>query len=284
MTQPFDHSRFDWYPDSLGGPGQVQNSGGHPRPPLRTPLGFFTVHYAGAGSSWLDHGDTPAELRGIEMNHARPQGKPNEYNSVSDSAAETWEYAGRFLAAHSGSPWNSTDWGHLALYGLEDLTELDASELIRGIRRARAQCVTAGYVSADHVVLPHNARRATTCPGVLWTNKAWWSRIVAVLTPADFDQPAAPPVISPPVITPPTLKDPNMLKALIQLAGTPHVYAQYTGGYKVWIRDGNVFDAYQFVSGMGLSVIPASARSLFEASGPIMGDRPVGVDSFGIPN
>ena len=75
-----------------------------------------------------------------------------------------------------------------------------------------------------------------------------------------------------------------MLVALIQLEGHSAVYAQYSGGYKVWIRDGNVFNAYKFVSGKSLTVIPATARALFEASGPIIGDRPAGVDAYGIPN
>jgi hypothetical protein len=194
VTQPFDHSRFDWYPNSLGGPGQVSNADGSPRPTLTVPLRVFGVHYGGAGASWTDLGDTAVELRGVEMNHARPSGKPNEYNSASDSAGETWEYAGRFRAAHSSGN-NGTVWGHLVLYGLEQLTEAEADGLIRGVRRARAQCVTAGYITADHVVEPHNQLPGaqTSCPGPLWTNKQWWARIVAPLTPADFDIPTSPP-------------------------------------------------------------------------------------------
>jgi hypothetical protein len=210
MSQPFDHSRFAWYPASLGGPGAVHNSSNQPRPPLQIPLRFFTVHYAGAGTNWLDFGDTAAELRGVELNHARPSGKPNEYNSASDSAGETWEYAGRFLAAHSGSPFNSTDWGHLALYGLEVLSESDAVGLIRGIRRARAQCVRAGYLTANHTVVAHGERRSTPCPGPLWSNRHWWGRITAPLTPVDFDQ-VAPLLPEPTPPSPPiTLEDPDM--------------------------------------------------------------------------
>jgi hypothetical protein len=201
MTQPFDHSRYDWYPPDLGGPAVVCKSDGTPRPALQVPLATFGVHYGGAGASWLDFGDTAAELRGIELNHARPAGKPNEYNSVSDSASETWEYAGRFQAAHSSGN-NGTVWGHLVLYGLEVLTEVEAHALIRGIRRARAQCVTAGYLTAGHIVLPHQLlpNANTSCPGPLWTNKAWWNEIAAPLTPADFDLVEVPA----PTPTPPT--------------------------------------------------------------------------------
>lgn len=189
-VQPFDHSRFDWYPAGLGGPGQVQRSDGSPRPALRTPLNIFGVHYGGAGTSWLDFGDTANELRGIELNHARPSGKPNEYNSANDSASETWGYAGPFEAAHSSGN-NATVWGHLVIYGLETLTEDQAQALIRGVRRARAQCVTAGYITPGHQVLPHQLLPGarTSCPGPLWTNRRWWAQIVAPLTSADFDQP-----------------------------------------------------------------------------------------------
>lgn len=202
MDQPFDHSRHDWYPPGFGGPAEVRGTNG-PRPALRTPLSTFGVHYGGAGTSWLDFGDTAAELRGIEVNHARPTGKPNEYNSASDSAAETWEYAGRFMAAHSAGN-NVTVWGHLTLYGLEVLSEADADGLILGVRRARAQCVHAGYITPAHLVLPHHLLPGarTPCPGPLWTNKRWWARIIALLTPADFDQVEPPPVVTPPITTP----------------------------------------------------------------------------------
>lgn len=230
MVQPFDHSRFDWYPPGLGGPAQVCKSDGTPRPGLRTPLGTFGVHYGGAGASWLDFGDTPAELRGIELNHARPAGKPNEYNSVSDSASETWEYAGPFQAAHSTNN-NGTVWGHLVLYGLEVLTETQASGLIRGIRRARAQCVTAKFITAGHIVLPHQLLPGaqTSCPGPLWTNKAWWNRIVAPLTPADFDQVVIEPrPPQPPPVTDP--EDPNMDTAGIVAVYQP-IGALVAAGY-----------------------------------------------------
>lgn len=177
---PFDRSRFDWYPPGLCGPEVVCNSSGNPRPQLAVPLRVFMVHYAGAGS-FLDPGDTRPELVGVEVNHARPSGKPNEYNSVSDSEGVTWEYAGPFLAAHAGD-WNSTRWGHLALLGVEPMTDEVAGRLIAGIRRARRQCVQAGYLTADHTVEPHSARRQTSCPGPLYSNPLYWQAITAPLT------------------------------------------------------------------------------------------------------
>jgi hypothetical protein len=185
-AMPFDFSRFDWYPDGLGGAAQVSRSDGRPRPALRTPLDTFAVHYGGAGTQWLDSGDTIQELRGVELNWARPNLTPNEYNSASDIDAQTWEYAGPFRAAHSGGN-NDTVWGHLCLYGLEAITEDQAQALIAGIRRARAQAVHAGYVTADHEVKGHQELNgaSTGCPGPLFTNKRWWAQITRpVLTDA----------------------------------------------------------------------------------------------------
>lgn len=187
MTQPFDRSRYDWYPTvTYNGvtftAAKVVNSDGSPRPALRTPLKVFTVHYGGAGQ-WLDTGDTHLELAAIERNHAIPRKKPNEYNSASDTDMLTWEWAGRFRAAHSAGE-NETAWGHLAVLGLELPTEQEADKLIAGIRKARAQAVAAGYLTADHVVEPHQNMPGaqTSCPGPLYTVKRWWNRIIAPLT------------------------------------------------------------------------------------------------------
>lgn len=177
---PFDRSRFDWYPAGLCGPEVVCSSSGTPRPPLAVPLDVFMVHYGGAGS-WLDPGDTDTELAAVELYHARPNSKPNEYNSASDSEMVTWEYAGPFLAAHCAGH-NATTWGHLALLGLEPMSEAVAGRLIAGIRRARRQAVSAGYLTASHSVEPHSARRATGCPGPLHTNPVYWQAITAPLT------------------------------------------------------------------------------------------------------
>lgn len=190
----FDRSRYDWYPTvTYNGvtysAAKVVNSDGSPRPPLAIPLKMFTVHYGGAGA-WLDPGDTASELASIERNHAIPQKKPNEYNSASDSDALTWEWSGRFRAAHSAGE-NDWAWGHLAVLGLELPTEQQADKLIEGIRKARAQAVAAGYLAADHAVTPHQLMpgAATGCPGPLYTVKRWWDRIAA---PLNSPQPPIP--------------------------------------------------------------------------------------------
>ena len=202
----FDHSRHEWYPtvrhDGVTFTAdKVVTSSGTPRPALPVPLTEFVVHYGGAGSSWLDFGDTARELAGVEAYHAIPNDKPNEYNSSSDSAAETWEYAGPYRGAHNGVH-NMRTWGHLALYGLERLDEADAAGLIAGIRRARRQLVDAGWLTWNHVVRPHSYYKQTSCPGPLATNSTWWNRIAAPLSsvepkpdplpPGDDMQPIAP--------------------------------------------------------------------------------------------
>ena len=232
MTSPFDFSRFDWYPAGLGGPGQVSMSDGRPRPALACPLNTFGVHYAGAGSSWLDSGDTIDELLSVELNHARPSGKPNEYNSVSDIDSATFEYAGPYRAAHSGGN-NDTVWGHLTLYGLEVMTEDQATRLIVGIRRARRQAVAAGYLTPDHQVLGHQelAGANTGCPGPLFTNKRWWAQITAPLStftppPPPLPQPAAP------TATPTETNDDDMLNDIVlwKKKGTANLFAVSLSG------------------------------------------------------
>jgi hypothetical protein len=195
----FDRDRHAWYPTVQHGDvtftaDKVIGSDGRLRPVLQ-PVDIFTVHYVGAGSSWLDHGDTADELAGIERNHAIPNKKPNEYNSASDSEGVTWEYAGRFRAAHSAGN-NETSWGHLVVVGLELPTEQQADQLIAGVRRARTQLVAAGALLRDHRVIPHaNMPGARTgCPGPLYTYRHWWDRLAAPLpqpepqpTPEDGD-------------------------------------------------------------------------------------------------
>jgi hypothetical protein len=216
MMSAFDRSRFDWYPAGFGGAAEVQGASGAPRPRLAVPLRTFTVHYTGAGTQWLDYGDTVPELRSIEQ-YARGVGKPNEYNSVSDSESVTWEYAGPFRAAHSAGE-NETAWGHLVLYGLEALTEAGAAALIAGVIKARVQCVKAGYLTPDHKVVPHcnMPGASTTCPGPLWTNTRWWAALSRPLVPADFG------VVEPPTVTLPE-EDPVAAIKFIALPPDPVV-------------------------------------------------------------
>lgn len=184
-----DHPRTLWYPANPrtgqpAGDPVTRNSSGTPRPSLPIPLDTFTVHYVGAGRTWLDTGDTADELAAIERDHAIPNGKPNEYNSASDSAGETWGYAGPFRAAHSEGE-NGWAWGHLVVHGLEVPTDIQARWLIAGIRHMRRQLVDAGYLTPDHRVLGHRQMPAagTSCPGPLYTNRVWWDRITAPLDP-----------------------------------------------------------------------------------------------------
>lgn len=196
-----DRSRTGWYPawTSARGPHPagdpvVRNSGGGERPRITgngmPPLDVFVVHYVGAGTNWSDTGDTAAELRGIERNHAIPSNKPNEYNSASDSEAVTWGYAGPFRAAHASGV-NTTRWGHLVVIGLEDHNAVE-TKLVEGVVRMRRQLVAAGFLSRTHRVEPHLAQpdASTTCPGGLWTDRDAWDAIAAPLV---YPTPPTPP-------------------------------------------------------------------------------------------
>lgn len=188
----FDLPRADWYPETgcykLVPPSK---SSCNPRPALAAPLEVFRVHYIGDGT-FLGRTDDAGILTEIE-NYARGAGKPNEYNSGSGLNALACEYAGGWQAAHA-SGHNATDWGHVVFLGHPEIpTDAQADRLIAGVRRTRAVCVNAGYLTRDHYVGPHNEVAAaghghghklsgTPCPGVLWENKVWWSKIAAPLT------------------------------------------------------------------------------------------------------
>ena len=310
----FDRSRYDWYPTVTRNgvtysADKVVNSDGSPRSRL-APVSVFTVHYGGAGQ-WLDQGDTHLELAAIERNHAIPQGKPNEYNSASDTDELTWEWAGPFRAAHSSGE-NSTAWGHLVVLGLEMPTEAQADRLIAGIRKARRQAVAAGYLTADHAVTPHRFMpdAQTSCPGPLFTVKAWWNRIAESLTAP------TPPVTQPqPQPQPITGDDDMSTKTILIDTGNnvPHgVWYLCDATTKVWIDNGHVAEQlmYRVMEAMGkalinytqspealplglklspnvaidghrYSVVQNSNPHLVASFGPIIGPRPSNVDEYG---
>lgn len=268
----FDHSRYDWYPTVthdgvLFTPDFVVSSSGAPRPRLATPLDTFTVHYGGAGADWLDPGDTATELAKVETYWSIPQKKPNEYNSASDSEAKTWEWAGPYRAAHSAGN-NDSSWGHLCVLGLEVPTSAQADRLIEGIRRARRQAVTAGYLTPNHRVVPHRNMMGaqTSCPGPLYTVSSWWDRIAAPLEP-----------VTPP---PPPTGGNSVFQKMIKQTGDPAVWALYSGGYKTWVPSEGARDFLIFAGGKPVEEIPVN-RSVMQATGPVFGPIPAGYDEWG---
>lgn len=184
MSSAFDVDREEWYEDGwyngvYFSAKYVKSSSGALRPVLDLPLSVMTLHFTGAGASWLDSGDSFEELNSIER-FARSAKKPNEYNSGSDIDSVTFEYAGPFRAAHSKG-FNGSSWGHITLLGLENPNDKQLSNLIVGIRKARRQNVERGNLTANHVIVPHSEQRPTNCPGVLFNDKDVWREISAPL-------------------------------------------------------------------------------------------------------
>ena len=179
MTQSasgLDHARIDVWPENP----PVLSSSGNSRPLLVVPRPVFVVHHTGAGRR-IDLGDTPEEIRQIQ-DYAKGAGKPWEYNSVSDSHSETWEYAGDYRAAHNGSgyPGDNNDWGHLTLYNGVYRPEAPViDKLISGILRARASLIQSGRLTPDHKVVGHTDVRpgGTFCPGVIYHDRDLWARV-----------------------------------------------------------------------------------------------------------
>lgn len=75
----------------------------------------------------------------------------------------------------------------------------------------------------------------------------------------------------------------SVFQKLIRLDGTLAVYAVYSGGYKVWVRNEGERAAFEALGAKEPEVISANLRSLFAITGPIFGPRPAGVDSHGLP-
>lgn len=148
------------------------------------------IHYVGKGR-FLSRTDDAAILTSIEVNHARPNKKPNEYNSGSGINGQSCEYAGPWRAAHSsgktnGAQNNSVWWGHLVFLGSPEVpTEDQADQLIEGILKSRRDLVAIGWLTPDHIVEPHRDApglgTGTPCPGPLADNPEWWARISAPL-------------------------------------------------------------------------------------------------------
>ena len=287
----FDHPREGWYPATDRYTMRpVTTSSGSARPPMHTPCGRITVHGIGAGDKWLDLGDTAAELASIEVNHARPTGRPNEYNTASDTGGETWEWAGPFRAAHDGNTQpegishNLIDWGHLVVHGVEDLRTAPQwvrDGIVRGCRRARRQGVTAGYLTVEHVVDPHRdrANTGTTCPNDVADVPDIWDRIVLPLD--GYDDLGRPTVMPPP--TPPeeppmaTPADPT---ATVTVKDTRPPYAvwQAHGGQKTWVDRG---PSVPWVEGRAVAVVETDDDDEIASYGPVLGPVPDGFDPWG---
>jgi hypothetical protein len=64
-------------------------------------------------------------------------------------------------------------------------TEEQAQQLIDGILKSRRDLVAMGWLTPDHIVVPHRKapglKTRTPCPGPLADNKAWWAQISAPL-------------------------------------------------------------------------------------------------------
>lgn len=193
-----DLTRVDWYPaNTKYSFDPVTNSRGKPRSRLKVPLSRLLIHYVGAGR-FLNRTDDAAILKSVEVNHARPHQKPNEYNSGSGINGQSCEYAGPWRAAHASGKTDGVDnnlawWGHVVYLGSPEVpTEEQADLLIEGVLKSRRDLVAIGWLTPDHIVEPHkNAPGGvgTVCPGPLFDNANWWARVSAPLGEFEVGQP-----------------------------------------------------------------------------------------------
>lgn len=99
---------------------------------------------------------------------------------------------------------------------------------------------------------------------------------------ASFSQPLPP---NPP---PPEEEDEVMLVGYVRHKDHPAVYRQWSNGTKTWIKDGNEFAVYAFISGKTVEQLSAEVKTMpnnawVQATGVIVGPIPDGVDGWGVP-
>lgn len=74
----------------------------------------------------------------------------------------------------------------------------------------------------------------------------------------------------------------SVFQKFVRLDGLPFVYAVYSGGYKIWVRDEAELGARQGLGQGEVEVLTRNYSTLFAALGPILGPVPPGVDSHGL--
>ena len=93
---------------------------------------------------------------------------------------------------------------------------------------------------------------------------------------------SGPPPPTPPPTTPPTTGDEDVLVNLVQYKNPgypnpqPAVFAQYSGGYKIWIRSEDVLKILKATS--GIHTVAQFDDDWFEACGPILPGTPLPYD------
>lgn len=240
----------------------------------------IVIHYTAAddlidGDPGEHAEDLPQYMRNMQYSYVTNRGYSLGYLFAVDWLGGIWQIRGWEYQSAANSAHNEHTWPILVLVDGADAATPEAVRSIQLIgyeaeRRAGRPQAVKGH---GQLRVETGKGTATACPG---------AGLQAQVNNGTFNPkgPDPDPLPVPPQPAPP-IGDTDMLVALVQLSGTPHVYAQYSGGYKVWVRDGDVYNMYAWLSGKGLTVL--NSRPLFEATGPIMGDRPSGVDAYGLP-
>lgn len=149
--------------------------------PMRLPAVGVHVHHSVTVAS----GDVSADMRTIERIGAERFGRFS-YSFCGHPSGVVGEGAGLTIGAHT-SGWNSTTLGYCLIGNYELQLVTDAQ--VQAFLEWRALAVAAGWLAADHWIEPHQARKATACPGA--NTLARWPELTGSPVPPG---PTPPPV------------------------------------------------------------------------------------------
>jgi hypothetical protein len=203
-----------------GLPAVVAGSNGTPRPPLVNER-WMTGHYTGNNVDYT--GKDAAEIT-RQIQRVFSTTKPFEYNYVIGQNEDPFiiEFAGKFMAAHSGGE-NGDSFGVLFLLGVgEEITDL----MIDKWRWLRDVLIADGSLSPNVEQLQHRQMpgAATACPGASVIRR--WPEFL--LPYSD----------KPPVIQP-TLPEEDDMKPTIIITDTriAGIFANIGGRWVPWLGD-----------------------------------------------
>lgn len=236
-----------------------------PAPKQKTTLGV--CHWDGDD---VPNGDPVTYLQKMQDSYVTSRGYSIGYWQYITRNGDAWQIRGPYgnskvynSAANKGEKvaGNANDWTYPILF------EARFNDFLTDAQMATARRLWAEYGITARPI-PHSEIDYTACCG---------DNIRSQIALGHLDPGGTAP---PP--QPPPEEGENVIVNLVKHKDHVAVYAQYSGGYKTWIPDGNVLNVYQFISGMKPQTMPDNAW--MTATGPIVGPVPAGVDEWGIPN
>lgn len=145
--------RSDW--------GATAELGGAMRLPAVGVHVHHSVTIADDDRNYAATGDVAGDMRELERIGVQRFGRFS-YSYCGHPSGWVGEGAGLKVGAHTAG-WNSTTFGYCLIGNYDQQLVTDAQ--VQAFREWRHWMVGNGWLRADHWVMPHQARKATGCPG-----------------------------------------------------------------------------------------------------------------------